>query len=542
MMLRYRINVGVVGRAVGSALVAGALMASACGGPAKDEPKKERVAPPPAPLDKPEPVEMPPLPSPDCAAPVPALTAERMKVQESDGLRAPATEGPAKLNAGPILGDIGDQGVTIWISTDRTVPWRVTVLPVKGPKKKQVFTGPEPTQASDFTAAVRLDKLAPNTEYEYEVELGAGKDAFKGPKGSFHTIGAPGAPGKLRIAVGARLSAEPEQPIFAQLGEHKPDLLMLLGDQIFSGNLKANFPAYADKYQKNWSITQLKTLMQSLPTYMMWDDADIKTGYYAGSSENRYEPARLAFELYAQAHNPPPVRDGDLHFQFQAGEVSFFVMDTRSHRSDPESAESADKTMLGETQKADLARFLKCAPGKVKVIATSVAFSNQVPGTGSWRDYESERKQLISFIEREKVDNLIVLTGDQAWSALLLHNHKRTRFYELMPTPLSKELSKAPKKAAKGILARDDDNHVFGLVDIDTTVKPATITFTLCAKDKPCKPGEEKPPASALDEEGDKETVPYTFKITEDDIGPKEPEAKPAAPEKAPVHPVTGAK
>jgi hypothetical protein len=83
---------------------------------------------------------------------------------------------------------------------------------------------------------------------------------------------------------------------------------------------------------------------------------------------------------------------------------------------------------------------------------------------------------------------------------------------------------------------------VFGIVDIDTTVKPATIAFTLCAQDKPCKPGEEKPPSSDLDKEGDKETVPYTLKITEDDIGPKEPDAKQAEPEKTPVHPVTGAK
>jgi hypothetical protein len=200
--------------------------------------------------------------------------------------------------------------------------------------------------------------------------------------------------------------------------------------------------------------------------------------------------------------------------------------------------------MLGETQKADLARFLKCAPGKVKVIASSVPFSNQVPGKGFWRDYEYERRQLITFIEREKVDNVIMLAGDQSWSALLIHNHKQTRFYELMPAPLSKELGKAPKNASKGIVARDDDHHVFGIIDIDTTVKPATIAFTMCAKGKPCNPGAEKPPASSLDQEGDKETVPFTVKITEDDIGPIEPSAEqPKAPaEAAPAQPTTGAK
>jgi len=469
---------------------------------------------------KPEKVELPPLASPDCAAALPALEAAPPKVTEADGFRALGPEGAPKIGAGPILGDVTDQSVAVWIRTDRASPWRVSVWADKQAKKKVVIEGPEPTRESDFTATVRLDKLTPSTVYEYEVELGAaGKGAIKLPKSAFHTLAAPGTAGKLRIAVGARLSADGPQPILTQIADVKPDILMLLGDQIYAGNLKASFEAYANKYTHNWNIAELKTLMQSVPTYMMWDDQEIKQHYFAGSSENRYAPARLAYDLYTHAHNPAPVRDGELHYQFQAGDVSFFVLDVRSHRSDPDDNEGPHKTMLGEAQKADLARFLKCAPGKVKVVATPVPFSNQV-GSGSWRDYESERKQIIQFIEREKVDNLIMLSADRSWSALLAHKHKSTSFYELMPTPLSKELGKAPKKSAKGIVASDDDNHVFGVVDIDTSVKPATIAFTLCAKGKPCKPGEEPAPKTGLDQEGPQENVPFTFKITEDDIGP----------------------
>jgi alkaline phosphatase D len=506
-------------RAIAVALAVTCLGAG-CGGPPKSQ-GEQSAAVSKDDEAKPPQVELPPLASPDCAAALPALEAAPPKVTEADGFRAAGTEGAAKISAGPILGDMTDQSVAVWIRADRPTPWRVSVWPDKQAKKKVVIEGPEPTKESDFTATVRLDKLAPSTAYEYAVELGAaGKDAVKLPKSTFHTLAAPGTAGKLRIAVGARLSADVQQPIFTQISEVKPDLMLLIGDQIYSGNLKANFPAYAGKYERNFRIVQLQELMQSVPTYMMWDDQDIKLNYFAGSSKNRYEPARLAYDLYGHAHNPPPVRDGELHYQFQAGDVSFFVIDARSYRADPEDNDGPHKTMLGETQKADLARFLKCAPGKIKVLVTTVPFSNQVPSEGSWRDYEAERQQIIRFIESEKVDNLIVLTGDQAWSALLLHNHKHTRFYELMPTPLSKELGKAPKKESKGIIARDDDNHVFGVVDIDTSVKPATIAFTLCAKGKPCKPGEEPAPTTGLDQEGAQENVPFTLKITEDDIGP----------------------
>jgi hypothetical protein len=514
-----------------AAALAVTCVSAGCGGPPKSEgeqgallSKDKEAKPKPA-----EKVELPPLASPDCAAALPALEAAPPKVTEADGFRAAGTEGAAKVGAGPILGDVTDQSVAVWIRADRPTPWRVSMWPDKQAKKKVVIEGPEPTKESDFTATVRLDKLAPSTAYEYEVELGAaGKAAVKLPKSAFHTLAAPGTAGKLRIAVGARLSADGPQPILTQIGEVKPDILMLLGDQIFAGNLKANFPAYANKYTNNWNIAELKGLMQTVPTYMMWDDGEIKQHYFAGSSDNRYTPARLAYDLYTHAHNPAPVRDGELHYQFQAGDVSFFVLDVRSHRADPDDNEGPHKTMLGAEQKADLARFLKCAPGKIKVVATPVAFSNQV-GSGSWRDYDSERRQIIRFIESEKVDNLIMLSADRSWSALLSHKHTNTSFYELMPVPLSKELGKAPKKAAAGIVASDDDNHVFGVVDIDTSVSPATIAFTLCAKGKPCKPGEELAPTTGLDQEGAKENVPFTFKITESDIGPT---AAPAAPAK----------
>src|SRR5687768_5033445 len=129
MMLRYRATVGVLERAVAVGLLAAALATGGCdsGDPVdKDMVKKERVEPPPPAKRKREKVVLEPLASPDCAAPLPELTAAPSKVQEADGLRAPATAGPAMLVAGPILGDITDQSVTVWINADRAVPWQVS--------------------------------------------------------------------------------------------------------------------------------------------------------------------------------------------------------------------------------------------------------------------------------------------------------------------------------------------------------------------------------------------------------------------------------
>lgn len=518
-------------RAATAALV---VLTTACGSSAKPEDKQassskaQKDKPPKRAVEK-----LPPL-TVDCAQalePAPAYVPPA--VTERDGFRAEATEGPAALSAGPILGDMTASSVSVWIRADRATKWRVSVWPEKQAKKKRVIEGPEPTKEHDYTASVVVGELEPSTSYNYAVEIGEGKAAVKLPEKTFHTFAEAGKPTKLRLVFGSDIGAEPNQPIFAQMAEAKPDLLLLIGDQMYSDQLKPTFAAYANKYERNWNIAQLKDLMQSVPAFMIWDDHDIKDNYYAGSSAKRYDAARLAYELYVQRHNPTPVQAGELHYQFVAGDVAFFVLDTRSHRSNPKLEDGPDKTMLGEAQKQDLARFLKCGASKVKVVVSSVMFSMYATGNDSWNAYDAERDQLIAFLEQEAVDNLVLLSGDQRFTAVIHHVHDKARFYELQATPISKAMGHAPTKNTKDIVARDDDNNVFGVLDIDTTAEPAAFAFTACAKDKACNPGAEHAPSTGLDVEGDQENVPFTVKFTADDLGPKGAAPKQAAPPQA---------
>jgi len=542
MGLTYRASTGFFRRAattwaVALFLVVSGTAAMGCGRSDKEakqasaEGKKKKKK---SKKKKAKPVALPPL-SVDCAAPVTAHTYELPKLSEEADLRAPATEGAVQLTSGPMLGAVADQSVKVWLRMDRPAPWRVTIWPTKGVKKKRVIEGALPAQEHDFTSTLEIGELKPATPYAYQVEVGAaGKGAVKLPEKAFHTLAATGTPGKLRFAVGGHIAGDIDGKIFTQIAETKPDFLVLLGDLMYADDIKKpSYSAYAAKYERNWNVPELEELTQAVPAFMIWDDHEIKKGYFAGSSTNRYEPARLAYQLYAQAHNPAPPYPGALHYQFRAGDVSFFVADVRSHRKNPKDEDDHKKTLIGDAQKAELARFLKCDPGKVKVIVSPVMFGGPANGNQAWTAYKRERDQLLSFIEAEKVDNVIVVSGDQQWSALLKYDRPKTIVYELLATPLSKELGKGPTGPMKSIVARDDDQHVFGVVDIDTTVTPATIAFTLCARGKPCKPGEEPAPTTALDVEGEQDNVPFTVKITDADLGVK-PETA-AAAEPAPV-------
>lgn len=461
-----------------------------------------------------------PLRRPSCATPQPLAAYEPPTITEEDGFRKDMLVADARqLRAGPVLGDVTNESVRIWIRAGAPLPWRVVLWPKAAPQSKTVVEGSLPRREHDFTATLRLEKLSPSTTYHYQLEVGPRGKGTSDIK-TFHTLREPNTAGKLRIVVGADIAGDRDQPIFGQIEAVKPDLALFIGDQMYADKLESNFAAFATKYESNWNIPQLKQLMQTVPTFMMWDDHDIKDNYYKGSSE-RYKPARLAYELYVQQHNPAPLRKGDLYYQFQAGDISFFVLDVRSHRSNPESPEDAGKSMLGAEQLTELARFLVCAPGTFKVIVTPVTLSTWAKGQDSWKSYAIERERLLSFIEDEGIDNVLVLSGDQHWSAVFLHERERSRFYEFLPTPLSKSIGHVPTELSKEIVGRDDDNFVFGVVDFDTTVKPATVALTLCAKDKPCAPGEEPAPTSSRDLEGAAENVPFTVRFHADQVGPR---------------------
>lgn len=428
-----------------------------------------------------------------------------------------------QLAAGPIVGAVSDRAATLWVKADRNAAWDVTIWPdgVKGRARR--IEGARLAASSDFTGALTIEGLTPSTRYEAKVTVratasGAAPAKNSTADASFRTMRAPDTSGHVRIALGADITTKGEQTIFSQIGDVDPDAVFFIGDQMYADTLAPDFPSYADKYTRNWNIDHLRSLMQRFPTFMIWDDHEIIDDYYAGSSP-RYEPARLAYELYVHSHNPAPRRAGKLYYTTQIGDVALFVLDVRSERANPATPESESKSMLGAQQKADLLQWLACTRSPFKVIISPVVMSDHVNGDDSWSSFVTEREQILGFIERERIDDVVVLSGDQHWSAVFVHERPHLRMYEFLPTPLSKARAKAPKHATADILARDDDNFVFGVVDFDTIARPATVAFTLCAAGKPCKPGEEPVPTTGLNVSGAAENVPFTLRFASDDFG-----------------------
>jgi alkaline phosphatase D len=159
---------------------------------------------------------------------------------------------------------------------------------------------------------------------------------------------------------------------------------------------------------------------------------------YAGLSNDTppFVNANDAFRIYNAEANYDSRVPGQHYYDFRYGDVAFFVMDTRRHRSDPLTGEAVTRTMLGETQLSALYEWLgkvsqrhaffvvhvttHYLPFQVNQTATFKFIVTSVPFTSlwtldaqidSWAAYASEKASLLSALHT--VPNVYLLSGDR---------------------------------------------------------------------------------------------------------------------------------
>ncbi|MGY1636402.1 alkaline phosphatase D family protein [Geodermatophilus sp. SYSU D00742] len=214
----------------------------------------------------------------------------------------PGRESPVLL-LGPLLRHVDPVSATVWVETDR--PCEVTVLD----RSARTFT----VDGHHF-ALVVVEGLEPGSTTPYDVRLD-GDRVWPEAASPFPTsrIRTPGRPAPFRIAFGscryatpssvdltegippdaldtyaARLTGRPET--------EWPDALVLLGDQVYADELTtatrrwlslrrgehapagtqvADFEEYTRLYAESWSDPQVRWLLSTIPSSMIFDDHEM---------------------------------------------------------------------------------------------------------------------------------------------------------------------------------------------------------------------------------------------------------------------------
>jgi hypothetical protein len=173
----------------------------------------------------------------------------------------------------------------------------------------------------------------------------------------------------------------------------KVDLLIHAGDQIYADSVymqqigKAandslnHAEILAAEYRKiyfdTWTAPEIQPVLESCPSFMMWDDHDIYDGYGSHGDDSSplaqtlFAAAKTAFRDFQTPQNPAPLGENSFSFITCVGDVAFLVIDARSNRMWKECR------ILGDAEIHDLEASLEellINPPRFLLIVTAIPF------------------------------------------------------------------------------------------------------------------------------------------------------------------------
>jgi hypothetical protein len=250
----------------------------------------------------------------------------------------------AGLLLGPFIRHIGERDATIWVETD--APCEVEVRAGGAGGRERTFA-----VAGHHYTLVPVLGLEPATSTPYEVRIDGTtvwpEPGSTYPQSRIRTID-PTRP--IRLIFGSCREAPPLRGkggrppdvleafatrMASQHHEEWPDLLLLVGDQVYADNTSppmqeyirtqrdvsrpphtevANFEEYTRLYRETWSEPKARWLMSTLPSSMIFDDHDVRDDWNTSHQwrldmqrtewwEERITGALMSYWLYQHLGN-----------------------------------------------------------------------------------------------------------------------------------------------------------------------------------------------------------------------------------------------
>ena len=360
--------------------------------------------------------------------------------------------------AGPITGDVRANEVTLWMyapaKSKCTFSYRA-----EGSSKKNNKVG-KLTALSNQAAKVpgqifksTMNGLSPDTRYQYEVSINGKADPNW--KGSFKTAPLAGTPTAFRLAITSCMKIGRPQGSWNILLEEQPDLHLTVGDTHYADT--TNPTVQLEHHLTYRREKEFAKVLQQVPTYAIWDDHDFGPNDSDGTAKGK----EFSLAGWKQAWPNPPSGTSDTpgaFFKFSRGDVDFFVVDGRYHRSPSRSLDDDKKRMLGDAQFAWLLEGLKNSKAKFKIIASGSVLDHSK--SDGWRIFTFSRHRLFDAIKKEKISGVMYIGGD-IHKSLVWQHHESDR----VGYPMIEIIS-------SGVTNGKDLS--FATIDFDTTVDDPT--------------------------------------------------------------------
>jgi alkaline phosphatase D len=455
-----------------------------------------------------------------------------------------------RIASGLASGDVSTDSAVVWARADRPARMRVECSTVESFKTIIRVASSDALPESDFTSKALLDGLPPGQDIFYQVrfeDLALSGISGETQVGHFRTASAD--KGSISF-VWSGDTAGQGWGIDASRGgmrtyramlENHPDFFIHSGDHIYAdcpipselklpnGEIWRNIVTeeksavahslaqYRGNYKYNLLDGNLRAFNAQVPMLAQWDDHEVtndwspigtadETGYAEDGTSRLVLRARRAFHEFMPIR-ATPTQAGRIYRRIGYGPLlDVFLIDMRSYRDSTwnKRDDPTDAFILGVTQLAWLKRELAASDAIRKVIAADLPIgliSEDVIalGDGPPERREHEIADLLSFMKRAGIRNVVWLTADMHYTAAHYYDPNRAvfqdfePFWEFVSGPLHAgtwppgELDNTFGPAAmfqKGCSAQQGENlapcfglQFFGHVDIDGQSGIMTVTL-----------------------------------------------------------------
>lgn len=386
-----------------------------------------------------------------------------------------------RLVHGPLLGNVTGGTASFWARTATEAD--VEVFVSEGPGGRPLHrSGPVRTWArEDYTAVATVSGLKPETVYHYRLQLNGQPCETVYPL-TFRTLAAAGDSAAFVIAFGGGAGYVPDnERMWNTIGRFDPHAILLLGDNVYIDDPES-VVMQQYTYQRRQSRPEWRRLTSRSPVFTIWDDHDFSTNDSWGGADIAipFWKKDRVFPIFRQNWANPGYAGGDEQpgcwYSFQIGDVDFIMLDCRYYRTSPRQAE---KSMLGSVQKRWLKERLTSATGTFKVICSSVPWDFRTKGDSmdTWNGFRDEHEEILSFIESEQVEGVILMSADRHRSdAWKISRPDGYDFYEFNSSRLTNQ-HVHPTMETKGAIFSYNKLQSFGLVTFDTAADDPSVTY-----------------------------------------------------------------
>ncbi|MDD4933397.1 MAG: alkaline phosphatase D family protein [Methylacidiphilaceae bacterium] len=344
---------------------------------------------------------------------------------------------------GVASGDPQTNAVLLWTRVESVQPVvRVRYEVASDPDFRQpVASGEAETgPARDYTLKADVSGLSPATTYYYRWSL----EGNKSPVGQTKTL--PERTNRFRIAVvSCQHYGAGYYTAYRYIAQDAPDLLVHLGDWIYEnptyGSVVArpdpvgvadDLPSYRAKHRLYRTDPDFQQALRSIPVAAIWDDHEVQNDY-SGKGLLFYNPARLRAAYQAYFEYVPIRAQGEFRIfrSLRIGDLcELFLTDGRQYRDEdiwhpaffPPRDAAAEalapgRSMLGAVQRKWLLEGLARSRALWKLIGSGDMMMdlrmNGLPiSVDQWDGFAWEKEQILGHLAREKIANVLVLSGD----------------------------------------------------------------------------------------------------------------------------------